>query len=94
MFILQHKKLIMKYAAIFALFALVFIVATVSANDASDESDEDYCGAESAAGAFCSKSKDAKACISCLVDNCHDRALKTDTTCQDILDCISGSSCQ
>jgi hypothetical protein len=79
------KKIIMKSATIFALFALAFVIA-VSADD-------DVCGVLSLVDKTCVNPTAVDQCHSCLVDKCNYLALKDNTNCEEIQDCISNSGC-
>ena len=75
----------MKYAAIFALFALAFIVIA--------NAHEDACGAKNSVIAKCAGAAKFGKCVSCVVRECHGKALQSDTKCEDIQACVSASKC-
>jgi hypothetical protein len=75
----------MKYTTIFALFALAFVIA-VSAND-------DVCGVLSLVDNTCVNPTAVDQCHSCLVDKCNYLALKDNTNCEEIQDCIINAGC-
>ncbi len=76
----------MKYTTIFALFALAFVIV-VSADD-------DICGVLSLVDKTCVNPKAVDQCHSCLVEKCNYLALKDNTNCEEIQDCVSNSGCQ